>query len=139
MNIALVKYTGNYRETVDKLSDIEKELDAYSFRNEIADLKEGDFVVVQSKNGLGIGLVTRLLDNTFENSGYANKATAYTVDKVDVTSLIAREEAKARRVWLERELKRKKAEMEDVLIFKVLADSDPEAAKMLEELKQLPR
>jgi len=138
-NILMVVYTKDYAATVENIEKNTPEglVQSYAFKNTNPNIKEGDFVVVNSRNGLGIGIVVQVIEDTFENAEIVNKATNYVVDKFSVDSIRAVKEAEERRKYLKLKLEEKKAKMEDYIIYKAIANEDAEAAKMLEELKAL--
>lgn len=129
VKVMFTNYIVNMQETSEKV---------YYYRCEFDSIKPSNMVVVYSNNKqLGIGTVLAVYDDTFENAGIANRATAYVVSIIDISAIVAREEAKARREYLTKKLEEKRAAMEDLLIYKALAAEDAEAAAMLTELKQL--
>lgn len=111
----------------------------YTFKAPTAlELTEGSMVVVKSANGFGLAYVKEVYANTFENAEIANKATAWVVDKVDLTDYNQRTQEEQRRKWLIKQLNEKKSKMQDVIIYEALAERDIEAKKLLDELKLLP-
>ena len=109
----------------------------YAYRTDL-DLQPDDLVVVMVKEDqFKIVQVVAMLDMSLENAVIANKATKYIVDKIDLTSHIKRINAAERMTYIKGQLEEKKAKMEEIAVFQLLAESDPEAKRLLDEMKQL--
>jgi len=120
--------------------DYELSLSTYYFKTSIKALAVGDLVVVESKQGLGLVRVVatpieRSLDT--EIIGKFNQAKAWVVNKVDTAMHDQRREATERKKFIMEQLAERREAMEEVAIYKILAASDPDAAKLLEELEGL--
>lgn len=100
-------------------------------------LGTNDLVVVESRNGYGICKVISKFENNLENAAIVNKATAWVVDKVDTTNQDKRKEATKRREYLVKQLEEKKQQFQVTQMYELMAKVDPEAAKLLDELKLL--
>lgn len=96
----------------------------YDFLNEDATIEPGDKVVVESSNGLGIAVVHHVIDSS-------PKATAWVVQKIDLTTHNARKEkmAKLKSLKAQMEARRKKLEAEH--LYKLMAQEDPTMASLL--------
>lgn len=110
----------------------------YSFLTNIEDLKEGDKVVVDTVNGLQIVDFVKYSGEDKEfGETFGNKTPKWIIQKVNLEEHNRRLETEKRVKDLKRkmELRRKKAE--EVKIYEILAQADPEMAELLNEFKQL--
>lgn len=110
----------------------------YNFKADVdLELNENTLVVVESKNGLGLARVVSVYENCIGNAAEIKKATAWIVDVVDMTSQDKRKEATRQREYIIQQLDEKKAQMEAISVYALLAKTDPEANKLLEQLASL--
>ena len=109
----------------------------YSKVDKDIELKEDDLVVVESKRGLSITRVIEVFENTIGNADIVKQATAWVVDKVDYSRQQARKEATEKRAYILQQLEEKKAQLETIQMYAILAEMDPEAKKLVDELKTL--
>jgi len=138
-----VNYIGTDYSVVEVSYEIEYDglvLTSYYFKTSIKNLEVGDLVVVESSEGLGLARViatpiARSLDTVVIKQ--FNLAKAWVVNKVDMTIHNQRREATERKKFIMEQLAERKEAMEEVAIYKMLAQSDPDAAKLLEELDGL--
>ncbi len=96
-------------------------------------VKVGDFAIVDSPaDGVVVTLVREVgLAEEFPDG----KATKWVVSIVDLGAYIVRKEKEARKVKVEAMLDTRLKTMDKQLRLQMLADIDPVAAKLLEELK----
>ena len=115
----------------------------YTFKADLdiaAKMVEGTLVVVDSSNGLGLGRVVKVYDKDIKDKeaiARYNKATAWIVNIVNTTAQDMRKDSSERKEFILKELAERKEQMEEIAIFEMLAKTDPEAGKLLEELKEL--
>ena len=136
--MANVNYVGGEYNLVEVtyLEDIS--LKTYVFKADLdLDVIKDNLVVVESNRGFGLCKVVSVTKNSIENHELALKATAWVVDKVDQTNHNARKEATKRREYLIKQLEEKKQQFQVTQMYELMAKVDPEAAKLLEELKLL--
>jgi hypothetical protein len=107
----------------------------FKYECEVIDIKKGDKVIVESRNGLGIATVQTVI-RLAVGEKYA-KATAWVVQRINL-------EEHNRRKFREKEAKKLKAKLderrkqvEESLVYNMLAQNDPEFAKMLSEYARL--
>lgn len=124
-NVVAVEYINDRGNKWFFKADVSLNLDTY------------DLVVVESRNGYGICKVISKFENNLENAAIVNKATAWVVDKIDTTNQDKRKEATKRREYLVKQLEEKKQQFQVIQMYELMAKSDPEAAKLLDELKLL--
>lgn len=110
-------------------NDLTKTQKTYAF-NCYDDVNEGDYVVVDTANGFLLGLVVKI-DMT------SDKASKDVVSVVDMSAFNERKAKRERLLALKKEMDRKVKELQDLAIYEVLAEKDPELGKMLSELKEL--
>lgn len=113
-------------------------LDTYYFKvDKDITLQQDDLVVVESKKGLGIARIVGVFENNIKNADIVKRATAWVVDKVDYSRQQARKEATEKREYILQQLEEKKEQMETIKMYAMLAEMDPEAKKLVDELKTL--
>jgi len=107
------------------------------------ELNQGDKIVISE---CGNNYIILTVDKIFPKLDFSDETLvnvynttnyAYYVDKVDTSRFEGWIANAKRRELILKELERKKEEMEELAIFKLLAEQDKEAAKLLEELKEL--
>lgn len=96
------------------------------------DLKVKDKVVVLSPNGLQVVEVTQICGPLTNH-----KATKWIVDKVDMEAYGKREEERRRRIVIETKLKAIEKNLESSMKYQWMAAMSPEAAELIQELKNL--
>ena len=98
------------------------------------DVQVGDMVVVENSKGYNLGVVTDVYTDSFQNAAIAKQATAWVVDKIDMARHLKKVEATVRRDYLLTKLNERQEQM-----YTLLAQVDPEAKKLLEELTELSK
>ena len=105
------------------------------------ELEKNDVVVVETINSgtpqLKIVKVVSVLENNLENAHIINKANKYIVDKIDLTNHLNRKEKADRLKFIKKKLAEHKEKAEEVAIFEMMAKTNPEAAALLDEMKEL--
>ena len=99
------------------------------------DVAVGDYVVVDSPYN---GFVTAKVCSV-KTSLTGGKATKYVVDYVDVSAHNARIEAQKRAEGIKKALAKKLKAFQEAQCYQLLAQSDQEAAQLIEELNQINR
>ena len=99
------------------------------------DVQKDDIICVENKNGLVLGKVVNVYEDTIHNANLSKVATAWVVDRVDITAQAARRVATERRAYVLNKLKEKQEQVETIKMYEYLAAVDPEAKVLLEELK----
>lgn len=103
----------------------------YEYLTEL-DVKKGDVAIVESPSD---GYVTVEVKSV--ELGNLGKATKYLVQLVDDTQYKADAVKRAERAQIIKQLEGKKKQVEEMAVWKWLAENDTEAASLLEKLKQL--
>ena len=101
------------------------------------DVQKEDIICVENKNGFILGKVVNVYEDTIHNANLSKVATAWVVDRVDITAQAARRVATERRAYVLNKLKEKQEQVETIKMYEYLAAVDPEAKVLLEELKDL--
>lgn len=114
-DIAVVRFINAYTGT------------SYSFLNDIADLEVGDLVVVDTSNGYGLAKV-----ESFKATDI--KAKKWIVQQVDVAAHKARLEKQTQIKSIRAKLEQRRKQIQDVQVYALLAQNDPEMAEMLSTL-----
>jgi hypothetical protein len=110
----------------------------YIFKIDIdLDVKVDDIVVVDSKNGLSLCKVLNISDNSIENADIVKQAKAWVVDVVSMDRHNKKIDATEKRAYILQQLDEKKKAMEALNMYALLAEIDPEAKKLVDELKTL--
>ena len=136
-------YIGEYNRVALVSYDLTEErpvLSTYSFKlGDEVDCKEGDLVIVDGKNGMAIVRVVEVMARSVlpKVIKQFNLAKAWVVCKVEEEKHKQRAEATERKKFILRELEERKEQIEEIAIYDMLAKADPQAAKLLEELKKL--
>lgn len=99
------------------------------------DVQKEDIVCVENKNGFILGKVVNVYEDTIHNANLSKVATAWVVDRIDITAQAARRVATERRAYVLNKLKEKQEQVETIKMYEYLAAVDPEAKVLLEELK----
>ena len=99
------------------------------------DVQKEDIICVENKNGFILGKVVNVYEDTIHNANLSKVATAWVVDRVDITAQAARRVATERRAYVLNKLKEKQEQVETIKMYEYLAAVDPEVKVLLEELK----
>ena len=99
------------------------------------DVQKEDIICVENKNGFILGKVVNVYEDTILYANLSKVATAWVVDRVDITAQAARRVATERRAYVLNKLKEKQEQVETIKMYEYLAAVDPEAKVLLEELK----
>lgn len=103
------------------------------------DVQVGDMVVVENSKCYKLGIVTDVYTDSFQNAAIAKQATAWVVDKVDMARHLKKVEATVRRDYLLTKLNERQEQIQATQMYALLAQVDPEAKKLLEELTELSK
>ena len=103
----------------------------YEYITEL-DVKKGDVAIVDSPND---GYVTVEVKSVLE--GIVGKASKYLVQLVDDAGYKEAQVRRAKRADLIKQLEGKKRQVEEMAVWKWLAENDSEAASLLEQLKTI--
>lgn len=103
----------------------------YEYLTEL-DVKKGDVAIVESPSDGYVTVEVKSVD-----LGNLGKATKYLVQLVDDTQYKADAVKRAERAQIIKQLEGKKKQVEEMAVWKWLAENDTEAASLLEKLKQL--
>ena len=104
----------------------------YAFACYIDDIRVGDTVVVETVNGLMIATVVNL-DATLPGK----KTLKQVVDKVDMAAFEERKQKAEKVKKLKTKIEKKVKELQDIALYEMLAEKDPELKNMVSELKGL--
>jgi len=127
---------GQYK--VVKVCYLDSPLSEYNFKVDVdTEVEKDNLLVVESTNGYGLVTVVEVLANNIDNAEEVNKATAWVVSKVDITRQEARKEATRQRAYIIKQLEERKKAVESVNMYALLAEADPEAKKLLADLKKI--
>jgi hypothetical protein len=102
----------------------------YYFKNPIEDLEVGDYVVCDTSGGYSVGKVIGFKDSSAQ-------ATKFIVQRVDLAAHQERVEKQKKIDELKRQMEKRRKEIEDIQVYSLLAQADPEMATMLNELLKL--
>ena len=135
VNYKFVGVTHNVNDVSLNSTDF-KSLYIYKCDNKL-DVQKEDIICVENKNGFILGKVVNVYEDTIHNANLSKVATAWVVDRVDITAQAARRVATERRAYVLNKLKEKQEQVETIKMYEYLAAVDPEAKVLLEELKDL--
>jgi hypothetical protein len=108
----------------------------YNFVTDQKDLETGDTVVVDTVNGLRIATFQHYDNLGFGETG-RKTPTKWIVQKVDLEAHCARIEAAEKATKLKQLMDKKRKEAQEMEIYEILAEKNPELKEMLEEYKKL--
>lgn len=129
-----INFPNNYVQCVfncgGNVYDTQKKYTFKVPKNLVSEIKIGDRVVVDTSNGFQVVTVVGA-------SVSANQATKYVVDIVHMDAYEKALDDEKRIKIIKDQLNQKKERFEKEKMYEMLAASDPEAAKLLEALKEL--
>lgn len=133
---ALYEHVGSKEERLSTLFGNSSK--AYSFFTDLDDLEVGDLVIVQSSGissrlGLAICQVSALEGLT---KLQRDKAEKWVIQKIDLTQHAERMKRAAIEQEIRNKLRERKEEAEELMVYKALAQSDPEIAALLTRLAE---
>ena len=105
----------------------------YSYLTDL-DLSEGDYVVVDTPNGFE---VVKVVGTRGITSNQCAKASKWIVQKIDVTDYEAKKATRVIIQEIKNKLKQRKDDMEEIMLYKKLANTDPEIGALIKELESL--
>lgn len=108
----------------------------YYFVNRL-ELKEEDVVVVDTKYGMALGIVSQLFDIYPIKPQLKGIILKEVIAKVDLTAFKARQELNARIDELKAAMDKRIADMKEIQLYETFAAGDPTLKKMLDELMGL--
>lgn len=100
-------------------------------------LEEGELVVVESSTGYGLVRVIKVFKDNLLNTEKAKKAKAWVASKLNLENHLMKKEATERREYIMNKLEEKSKQMETIKMYALLSELDPEAKKLVDELKTL--
>lgn len=112
----------------------------YKVPEKIDDLKVGNFVLLpelQIKGKYQLAIVIDVIDDTFENRVDVNKASKFILAKVDLEPILYEDTKRQRKIYLANKIEEMKREFEEQKLLQLIAESNPESAKLIEEYKTL--
>lgn len=103
----------------------------YQFVTDIQDLKLGDVVVVHTSNGYKTAFFIKY-DKTsvFENPKWI-------VQKVDTDSHKVKLERERKAIIIKKKMEERRAKLEAIQVYKILAKEDPEMMRLLQEYDEI--
>lgn len=101
-------------------------------------LKVGDYVLTgNDTDDLNIAKVVEIVEDNLKNMEDINKATKFVYGKVDISDLIKQVETAERATYLKNKIDELKRTFEERKMLEIMAQNDPEAAKLINEYKDL--
>jgi uncharacterized protein (DUF1919 family) len=101
----------------------------YDFKTDL-DLKEGDLVVCDTARGYNVGQVVGIKESS-------KSATKWIVCKVDLEAHQKRLEHEKKLAEIKAKMEQRRKKLESLQIYRMLAQEDPEMAKLLKEYEEL--
>lgn len=129
----------NFTSTLSSLSKDEfyEKVYNYAVPNGMS-LKKGDYVLVgRSDNTMAVVKVVGIVEDSLKNMEEINKATNYVYGKVNLDAIIKQIGQAERAKYLKNKIDELKKTFEERKMLEIMAQNDPEAAKIIEEYKQL--
>lgn len=101
-------------------------------------LKVGDYVLTgNNTDDLNIAKVVEIVEDNLKNMEDINKATKFVYGKVDISNIITQVETAERATYLKNKIDELKRTFEERKMLEIMAQNDPEAAKLINEYKDL--
>lgn len=116
------------KEEINKYGDKVKK---YNYLTDINDLKAGDMVVVHARDGFEIAYFVEYCIGT------TSKGTKWITDKVNTEAHYKRMENEKRAKAIKERLEIERKKTEELQIYEILAQKNPEIKSLLNELKSL--
>lgn len=109
----------------------------YDFKYECAVIDIGirDKVVVNSKNGLAIATVHSVIRLAVGET--YPKATAWVIQKIDMTAFNAREQREKKQTEIKNKLESRRKQLEEGMMYEILAQGDPIMAGLLADYRRV--
>lgn len=128
----VTKMEGNYRVALIKFLEGTNTNKTYEYACYDSNLAVNDKVVVKTAHhGFGVGIISGFVDNVGQD------ITREIVGFADFTAYEARIAARKRRDELRKEMAKKAAQMQEIALYKALAQEDPNMAAMVKEYTEL--
>ena len=103
----------------------------YQFVTDIQDLKLGDVVVVHTANGYKTAFFIKYDETSvFENPKWI-------VQKVDTDSHKVKLERERKAIIIKKKMEERRAKLEAIQVYKILAKEDPEMMRLLQEYDEI--
>lgn len=103
----------------------------YQFVTDIQDLQMGDVVVVHTANGYKTAFFVKYDETTiFDNPKWI-------VQKVDTDSHKVKLERERKARIIKKKMEERRAKLEAIQVYKILAKEDPEMMKLLQEFNEI--
>lgn len=101
-------------------------------------LQIGDYVIIGNETDeLHIAKVVEIIADNLKNMEEINKATKFIYGKVDISAISKQVVSAERAEYLKNKIDELKKTFEERKMLEIMAQNDPEAAKLIEEYKQL--
>lgn len=101
-------------------------------------LKVGDYVLTgNDTDDLNIAKVVEIVEDNLKNMNDINKATKFVYGKADISNIIKQVETAERATYLKNKIDELKRTFEERKMLEIMAQNDPEAAKLINEYKDL--
>lgn len=117
-------------------SDVVIKLYSYKIAKDI-EVSVGDLMLVETAENFKVVKVVEYVENKLENSKEVLKANRWIVTKIDLTAHNARVKATEEYEFIKKNLEAKMKQMDEFQKYQLLAQFDPEAKKMMEQLGSL--
>lgn len=106
----------------------------YTIFTDIKDLKEGDLVVADTQYGPSVAQVTQVDGlSKFDR----DKASRLIISKINMKKVSKKYDKMKKLTELRAALQARREEMEDIAVLRLLAETDPKAKEMMDDLFKL--
>lgn len=129
----------NFTSTLSSLSKNEfyEKIYNYAVPNGMS-LRKGDYVLVgRTDNTMAVVKVVGIVKDTLKNMEEINKAINYVYGKVNLDAIVKQIETAERAKYLKNKIDELKRTFEERKMLEIMAQNDPEAAKIINEYKDL--
>lgn len=130
----MAEVKGNYRVALCKFLQGTNLTRSYAFALFDYNVNEKDYVLCDTTNGYNVAKVTEIVDKNDYNGVTVTKEI---VCKVDFTDFLNRIEARKAKEKIKKQMDRLVKQNQELVLYQMLANENPEMAAMLEEYKNL--
>lgn len=109
----------------------------FTYRTDILDLKCGDLVIVPFRDEIVVGVFVKY--DPILNKGVNESQIRDLIEVVDLTEYNRKIEIEEQKKELKKAIMQRKEELEEEMLFQMLADKDPVIKEMLEQLTNLDK
>lgn len=129
---AIMKLNGNYNVAMVQFLQGTNTTTKYAFALFDNEVTYGNLVLCDTSNGYGVG---RVMDIVSQDDYKGTQVTKEVICKVDFTAFEQRKENRAKAQKIQKEMDKKIKDMQEMMLYEMMAEKNPELKEMLEQYK----